>query len=210
MTLRSISQPTFKEKRDNTPEGTRLCLMCEKYKPLTDFSDKKLEQPSNYCKTCFTPIIKEKTSKTIKKRKYNSPSGQSYCFGCETYKPIEQFAKNKRRANGIHTHCKSCVKISNAINRESNMLNSKSRRYGVTKEKYQTMLDDQDGVCAICGKPESRLSKGVISTLSVDHDHDTGEVRGLLCSKCNQGLGFFGDSAENLSNAIDYLMKMNR
>lgn len=73
------------------------------------------------------------------------------------------------------------------------------RRYGITLEEYEKMFAEQDGKCAIC--------KGVCPTgrnLAVDHDHDTGKVRGLLCSRCNQGIGQLRNIAI-LQSAITYL-----
>lgn len=69
------------------------------------------------------------------------------------------------------------------------------------------MLEAQNGVCAICGKPESRRSKktGHIYALHVDHDHKTGDIRGLLCHHCNAGLGHFADNVEAMEKAIAYL-----
>lgn len=61
------------------------------------------------------------------------------------------------------------------------------------------MVDDQNGVCAICLKPPT------VKALCVDHSHDTGTVRGLLCDKCNQGLGRFDDDPTMLEAAIQYL-----
>mgnify|MGYP001264807357 CR=1 FL=1 len=83
-----------------------------------------------------------------------------------------------------------------------------SRKYGITAEEYARMEKMQNGVCAICGKPETiRHQNGAVCQLSVDHDHDTGRIRGLLCKKCNQGLGYFMESCLVLENAIHYLRK---
>lgn len=75
------------------------------------------------------------------------------------------------------------------------------RKYGVTTEMYQEMLDAQNGVCAIClGAPVPPRKR-----LCIDHDHSTGAVRGLLCHKCNAGLGMFNDDKELIMKAIDWL-----
>jgi len=73
-------------------------------------------------------------------------------------------------------------------------------RQGITKEEYQNLFAQQDGVCAICSKPYSRL-------LDVDHDHSTGKIRGLLCGPCNRGLGQFQDNIALLAAAIEYLTR---
>lgn len=69
-------------------------------------------------------------------------------------------------------------------------------KYGLVEGAYDKIFRDQNGVCAICGKPETRRLRGKLTNLSVDHDHETGEVRGLLCSRCNFGLGQIGDVLE--------------
>ena len=72
------------------------------------------------------------------------------------------------------------------------------------------MLADQDGTCAICNKKNKmKKSKKDAYQLSVDHNHDTGEIRGLLCMNCNFGIGNFKDSIEILKEAIKYLERPN-
>jgi len=71
--------------------------------------------------------------------------------------------------------------------------------YGITIEDYDEMVEAQEGRCLICIEPTDKLV--------VDHDHETGKVRGLLCSACNTGIGHLKDSTERLFSAIDYLTK---
>lgn len=78
------------------------------------------------------------------------------------------------------------------------------RQFGISLSEYETLLAKQGGVCAICARPETCGARQS-SFLSVDHDHVTNKIRGLLCNKCNRGLGLFEDNVEWLSNAIDYL-----
>ena len=74
------------------------------------------------------------------------------------------------------------------------------RRYGISEDLFQFLVDQQGNKCAICGKPEPTRP-----VLSVDHNHRTGKVRGLLCSKCNLGLGYFQDNPTTLDKASEYL-----
>jgi hypothetical protein len=83
--------------------------------------------------------------------------------------------------------------------------NAKLKRYGITFEQYTKLSVTQNGVCAICRKPETWIQKGTLSLLSVDHDHVTSKVRGLLCHSCNVGLGHFKDDALTLRAAASYL-----
>jgi|ERR1700676_3411860 len=75
------------------------------------------------------------------------------------------------------------------------------KQYGLTLEQYDAMLQNQGGVCAVCG-----LTRGT-RRMAVDHDHKTNKVRGLLCQFCNTALGKFLDSVEILKRAISYLEK---
>jgi len=76
-------------------------------------------------------------------------------------------------------------------------------RFGLTIEEYNTLLDSQNGLCKICG--EKKLAKNQ-TRMGVDHCHDTGTIRGILCNNCNTALGYFNDSVDLLSNAIKYIL----
>lgn len=86
------------------------------------------------------------------------------------------------------------------------------RNYGITLVEYNEMLEIQEGLCAICGNPETSRDHRTkeLRALAVDHNHDTGEVRGLLCGDCNTGIGLLQDDIELLLNAIDYLKMPKR
>jgi len=79
------------------------------------------------------------------------------------------------------------------------------RKFGLTEAEYDELLADQGGGCAICGEPPA---DGV--SLHVDHDHDTGAVRGLLCMRCNNALGLFREDAALLTEAAHYLLSGRR
>lgn len=76
--------------------------------------------------------------------------------------------------------------------------------YGITLEQYDNMLAKQNGCCAVCGKNTPGHNH---KHFSVNHDHETGEIRGLLCNDCNRGIGLLGDNAENIKKALEYLQK---
>lgn len=83
--------------------------------------------------------------------------------------------------------------------READLL----RKYGITIHDYNSMFDEQEGRCLICLKHQVELP----TRLNVDHNHETGEVRGLLCNICNKGLGTFKDDPVLLQNALDYIRR---
>jgi DNA-binding transcriptional MerR regulator len=81
------------------------------------------------------------------------------------------------------------------------------QRWGLTLEDYNEMLERQDGVCAICKRPERMLNNRskMVQGLSIDHCHSEGHIRGLLCSDCNTTLGKVNDDVTILKAMIDYL-----
>jgi hypothetical protein len=76
------------------------------------------------------------------------------------------------------------------------------KQYGLTIEQYNSILSTQGGRCRICGEENIQGHR-----LYVDHNHRTGKVRGLLCSGCNLGIGFFGESIVKMVKAIQYLLE---
>lgn len=83
----------------------------------------------------------------------------------------------------------------------------RERKFGIDLATYSAMIAAQDNKCAICRKPETATRLGKVKALSVDHDHKTGKVRGLLCSDCNTGIGKLGEDRSRLISAIQYLDK---
>jgi hypothetical protein len=122
------------------------------------------------------------------------------CRDCGLTKPLEDFPRNKNSKDGRHTYCKQCH---NARGRETiQRLHGNSRhyhlkkRYGIGADEFDELVRLQGGVCAICGRDNPE---------HVDHSHETGEVRGILCFNCNGGLGQFRDSVDALRAAALYL-----
>lgn len=108
----------------------------------------------------------------------------------------ERKEKNRERARN---HYRNLSPEAKARRRERTRRNHFLKRYGMTLEERDAMLEDQDFRCACCGDPLT-LEKS-----HVDHSHATDEVRGILCQLCNQGLGMFQDDPNRLRMAINYL-----
>lgn len=134
-----------------------------------------------------------------------APEGQAYCSKCDSYKPHADFSANKLKHEGRCIHCKACVHKNYQKHRADRVLKDKTKNYGISAKDYVELLEKQGHVCAICGEPETRIHRGSLASFSVDHDHETGKVRGLLCGTCNHGLGYFRDDVELMKNAIEYL-----
>jgi len=130
------------------------------------------------------------------------------CKVCHATKPFGEF---QRRADYPHLRrhtCKECWKQSHSAwkrqyrkDRPREHADARLKReYGISLEDYENLMARQRGRCAICYKK----AKGP-TNLHVDHDHGTGDVRGLLCQNCNLALGLFKDSIKRLGVAIQYL-----
>lgn len=136
------------------------------------------------------------------------------CTRCGLDKSLEEFSRKGERRRA---QCKACGSKASADWNKSNperyrvshnqaqrKLNARTGRqrtlkykYGLTQDDYDALVIAQDGLCAICRAPQE--------SLCVDHCHETGEVRGLLCKLCNCGLGYFRDDPSALQAAIEYL-----
>ncbi len=117
----------------------------------------------------------------------------------------DKFVKVKPATKHCSSKCRKALnyklKIENGHNRNKYNRNSSLRwLYGISEDDYKNLFEAIEGKCEICHKPSHKL-------LHVDHDHNTGKVRGLLCHQCNIGLGCFQDNGEYLENARVYLKK---
>ena len=145
---------------------------------------------------------------------------QKQCNKCLEFKPLSEFYIHKETKDGLHGQCKSCKLQYGAIWREGNQehikawtkitqkRNNLKHFFGITVDKYEAMLKNQGGVCAIC---EGINDDG--RALHIDHDHSCcpgrqscGKcIRGLLCSRCNTALGNLRDDPLLLEKALKYL-----
>lgn len=135
------------------------------------------------------------------------------CTKCGVDKPLTAFATRQTHRPGKPvSQCMDCKVAYNREYRQANKsrvyeIERKSKlkkAYGVSVEDYDRMLKEQGGGCAICSAtvPGERTKY-----FTVDHCHATGKVRGLLCVKCNRGLGLFNDHVQRLQNAAEYLKR---
>ena len=127
------------------------------------------------------------------------------CYKCKVEKTTEDFYVRNKKTMVRQSVCKECTKdrvrkrhLENPARTKNNDL---MRTYGITLEEHTRMFEEQNGVCYLCKKPgDGRWKK-----LCVDHDHETGKVRKLLCRSCNTALGQVGDNVDLLKAMIDYL-----
>ena len=150
------------------------------------------------------------------------------CTKCGVEKPLSEFSKKHSTKDGLQIHCKICCATNyenwlvknpeqkkkrviraaqwNIKNKEKRRvivqeMNYK-RRYNLSIEQKQQLIDSQNSKCAIC---ENHLENS--NGACVDHNHETGAVRGILCRKCNLGIGHLNDSIDILKSAVKYLKK---
>ena len=130
------------------------------------------------------------------------------CSKCKIEKELTEYHKRSNRPCGVRSQCKQCYLEypTTMKRREGYMRDFNLKRYGLDFAEYTEMFNKQKGCCKICNKHLSEVDKGKKKALCVDHCHDKNIVRGLLCDKCNRGIGLLNDNIEILQKAIDYLM----
>lgn len=138
------------------------------------------------CAICFHPFTWVGANATPK-----------YCKAC---KPEAVRRSNERKNASRNEKWKNDPEW-----RERQRVFELQRNYGLAVERYDEMLAQQENCCAICGKPPKPDGTRAASRLHVDHDHETGQVRRLLCNNCNRALGYFGDDVATLASALHYL-----
>ena len=214
---------------------TQKCLTCGEVKSLEDFfKSKKKSGYESSCKKCKIArmaerYLQKRISKGLHTRAFThrqnlelKENGFKYCPKCKAILDLFHFSSYGGKENNA-PYCSGCtsdIAKERNLKEESKKKSSDSYRnkyptaknakllknYGITLEKYNSLLEEQQNNCCICGA--KNLSDG--RALSVDHNHETGEVRGLLCSNCNVGLGLFRDSTELLFKAKEYLLKKSK
>lgn len=130
------------------------------------------------------------------------------CTHCGKIKPIAEFGIQNNTPDGRRYHCKACHRLRRQNRQLSDPLYSKRKsiwsKYRIRYDQYEELLLKQGGKCPICGSDGTDCGKG---TLVVDHDHENGGVRGLLCDRCNTGIGLLKEDEQIFLRAIEYLKR---
>jgi hypothetical protein len=158
----------------------KRCKKCGQTKPLSDFYREQ------GCRDGHRPECKACNLAARKVKYQENPAREIARVKAWQQRNPDRVARSQRAYRAEH--------------REELRAGHLRRRFGISPADYEAMLEAQGGGCAVCGRPPREGS-----SLHVDHDHATGEVRGLLCFRCNGGLGQFGDDPERLRIAMDYL-----
>ena len=127
------------------------------------------------------------------------------CTKCGEDKDLHEFSKEPRSPDGVTAQCKSCRNQYQKewVKRKGGAMYHRTVRYGMSPNEYEELLEEQLNRCACCGSSDPKRKAGFV----IDHDHQTGQVRGLLCHSCNIGIGQLGDSISGLTQALNYLRK---
>jgi len=200
---------------------THQCSRCHEAKPLAEFA-----KGQNYCRPCQAAWSREHRAANrqaalaveAKRRALARarlervpaiPPPTKVCGMCRVEKVASEFSPNRSANDGLQGRCKPCASKGamewNKAHPEQfrrNQRNSAIRRqFGLESEQYDRLLAKQGHACAICKTPPGRLC------LAVDHNHETGRVRGLLCTRCNMALGLLGEDPALLRAMTAYLRR---
>ena len=134
------------------------------------------------------------------------------CKLCGVTKALEEFNRRSDARVGRSAHCRSCMAAKwTAVDHEKRT-RAKRRAHGLEYDVYLAMCLEQGNRCRVCGEVESDIHQGTrnVRELAIDHDHTTGEIRGLLCGKCNKAIGLMRDDPGRLRAAAEYLESFAR
>jgi hypothetical protein len=176
-------------------EASKFCKDCGELRPLSEFTRDRARKDglSFYCKMhARRRLLRSKDArrgppKSRHRREVVVPDGAKWCPDCGAVKPLTEFVRNAGQPSGFAPYCKPCHNARGKASKDKiggSRTYHLKRRYGITAEDADAMFDAQGGLCAICHAAPAA---------HVDHDHETGAVRALLCFNCNGGLGQFKD-----------------
>ncbi len=129
-------------------------------------------------------------------RHWKNTETHKFCPRCQTLKPRPEFYNDRSTFDGLNARCKPCTHERGAAKRRGENMDA---RVGL----YESLLAKQRGVCAICSRTDN--GRWGDRRFSIDHDHRTKQVRGLICHRCNLLIGHFNDNPTLLRRAADYM-----
>ncbi|MFH8444155.1 endonuclease VII domain-containing protein [Streptomyces sp. NPDC018026] len=173
--------------------ASKRCSRCERHLPRAAFASNKsvVDGLQAYCRECSAEYYRQRQEAKGKKvrEKVSVPQGHKRCPQCREVKPHSEWERNKSASDGWASYCRAC--------RAQRLRASYfKRKYGLTEAERDQLIADQGGVCCIClAAPAAH----------VDHCHETGRVRGVLCFSCNAALGQFKDRPDAIRRAAAYV-----
>lgn len=166
------------------------CQKCKNTLPYTDFSKNRSKTTglSDYCKRCAALTKKAKYEEYSNRHTIDEPATKKCCM-CNKILPNDSFPKLKGSPTGLYQNCKKC-QIGNNLR----------QNYGISPKEYESLVKIQKGRCAGCNCSSKKR-------LHVDHDHNTGKIRSLLCMKCNCVIGMIKEDPKVCDAIVTYLSK---
>jgi len=171
---------------------TKICTKCKTVKPIGEFNYSRPGAFRGDCKICQMAYNKRYLEKNPAKAKQ---------YGLNRKPNSRKYRQVKKKERNEY------LKEWGRKNPEKKRAQKYRYRYGIDIEDYNSLLDKQDGKCAICYS--KNFGRAGAKHFVVDHCHRNGKVRGLLCHRCNMGIGFFNDSENTLLCAMNYLKRVS-
>lgn len=215
----------------------KTCTKCGQEKKLDEFPPNKRMRSGrgSWCRECVRRKSRESQRRKhgYKPRQPPGPTkrcpkceqtfdrsefqGRGWCRSCNAARVAEYTEANREHVNALRREArlrdpeKYRVRDRDRHKRDKTKRQDASlrRRFGIGLDDYERMLAEQNGGCAICGAAHTTIDKrtGQPQRLHIDHCHRTGQVRGLLCSNCNIGIGYFADDPDRLKKAAEYVSR---
>ncbi|MBZ6230551.1 endonuclease VII domain-containing protein [Streptomyces olivaceus] len=177
--------------------GEKRCTSCKRALSVAEFARDKNRRDGLQvrCRECVAEYSaahyrrrREALGRTVRE-KVEVPAGHKLCRSCGEVKPHSEWHRNATASDGLSTRCKAC----RAVEGRAGHL---KRQYGITEVERDALVASQGGACCIClAAPAAH----------VDHCHETGRVRGVLCFSCNAALGQFKDRPDAIRRAAAYV-----
>jgi len=170
--------------------------------------NKKWSRKHDRCVVCGTMAEKHRANglcQTCYSRKYRKENKESIQEH-NNLPAVVEHRKKRQRKYYINNKESMLAYSKERYTSEQSYAYSLRRKYNISVEDYDNLYNSQSGRCAICGKHQAELNK----RLSVDHNHDTGDIRGLLCLSCNVAIGLFGDNIQIVEEVLAYLNRFEK
>lgn len=177
------------------------------------------DQGNKLCGHCATPVLSGRMYYHPECAEIIRTRTEKPCAACGVVKPLDAYSRRVKALDGRRSKCRPCnseqVQTYHDVNPDVPLNAHLLRKFGISLEEFRALEAAQGGRCAICRQPpvivmgirSRRQGRAVRPRLVVDHDHETGKIRGLLCTPCNRGIGFLDDSPERVAAALEYLRR---
>ncbi len=199
----------------NVDEILRRCTCCQTERTLSQFVKDKRTKVSRICAVCINERANERARRISLANRDRTPPESKVCSACKIEKNGTEFHRRSELRGGFSASCKVCDRRKDrrrysdhtAKRRDHAWWSGLKWRFGLTKAQWHALMDTQKNKCAICNCDVSRNNVDKKFDACLDHNHTTMKIRGILCRRCNQGIGLLRDSSEIAASAAEYLKR---